>query len=80
MVWLEEFDEIKGIALEMKNNRQTEVREETTITVATPSKGVKIVKASAQTHASYAAVVQVQPIRVHHDQPRRKIDDDSLVR
>lgn len=43
----EEFNEIKGIALEMKVNGQTKIIAAMPITFAAPSKGVTIAQPSA---------------------------------
>lgn len=58
----EEFNEVKGIALEIKLSGQSKVIETTPIVVAAPSKGVTIAKPSAQ--APYEIVVQVKLVIV----------------
>ena len=67
-----EFDEIKGIALEMKASGQTEVLAATPIVVAGPLEGVKIAKPCAQNPMMpYVVVVQVKPMRERYNHPTR---------
>lgn len=73
----EEFNEIKGITLAMKESGKLEVIETIHIVVAAPLVGVTITQPSVQ--EPYAVVVQVQPIRTRSDQPRRKSEVDTMV-
>lgn len=58
----EEFKEIKGIALEMKESGQSRVIVAKPIAIVEPSEGVAISKPSMW--APYATVVQVKPVTI----------------
>ena len=60
----DEFNQLKGIAMEMKVRGQSELIAKTLIDVAEPSKGVTIAQPCAQTPiVPYAATMQDQPTR-----------------
>lgn len=73
----EEFNEVKGIALELKASGQSEVRVEIPIVVPAHSEGVTIFEPSIQ--VPYEVVVQVQLVRTQSDQPRRQPKVESPV-
>ena len=76
----EEFNELKGIAMEMKASGQIEVIAATPIAVATPSEGITVAQLSAQTPITpYVTIAQVQPTRMQHDQPRRQLEVEPSV-
>ena len=59
-----EFDEVKGIAMEMKASHQIEILTPTPIAVAGPTEEVIVAQTSAQTHTMpYVVVSQQQPPR-----------------
>ena len=63
-----EFDEIKGIEMEMKANAHTKVLEVTPIALVGPLEGVIIAQPCAQTLiAPYAAVAPMQPIKSRYE-------------
>ena len=76
----EEFNEIKGIAMEMKVNRKTKVLTTTPIAIAAPSMDVTVVGSTSQIPtAPYATIVQVQPVRVQPSQQKEKSDDVEVT-
>lgn len=74
----EEFNEIKCIALEMKANGWTEVITKKPIGITTPYEGVIVARPTAKTPTTpYAVAAQVQPVRVHHDQPKKQSEANT---
>lgn len=66
--------------MEMKSSGQSKVLLATTITITTPSKGVIVVGPTSQTPTTpYAAVAQVQPVRVQRDQQKKQSEDDTPI-
>ena len=66
-----EFNEIKGVTLEMKASEQIDMLEETSTIVLGPSEGVTIAQPCVQAPiALYAAVTPVKLVTSRSDQPK----------
>ena len=71
-----EFNEIKGIALEMKANGKSKVLEATPIAIVVPSEGVTVERSTSKTPiVPHSTVAQVQPAIV---QPLKKTNEDEV--
>ena len=74
----QEFDEVKGIALDMKDSGQTKVLSPTPIIVAEALVQVIVAQPSVQEPSiPYLAIVQQKPLKKRKDQVEKKIEVET---